>query len=219
MAEIDIIRRTARQIFSAARPAVGQGSWLWGRAERIVHNIEAICRLSEIAEANLAIDMFCLTAAGYLADVSLASGGEEMSSEAAAHLVAERLAGAIDAGKIDKINRIIEQAIDGHSNLTEAMILSDAMGLDDVGVAGIANSFYRSVSIGGGGGGDAVAGWRRRLDYGYWDARLKESFRFDSVRAVAEQRHNLAKEFVEAFEMERSADDVRDLLAAAVGEK
>jgi len=97
------------------------------------------------------------------------------------------------------------------------MILSDAMGLDDVGVAGIANSFYRSVAVGGGSGGDAVAGWRRRLDYGYWDARLKESFRFESVRPIAERRHNIAKQFVEAFEAERSADDVRDMIADCRG--
>ena len=216
MAEIDIIRKAARRIFEGQGP--GKTGWLWGRAERIVRNIEGICRLSEIVGANLAIDMFCLRAAGYLAEVSMAGGGEEMSSSESARIIAERLAGGVDPGKIDKINRIIAQAMDCHSNMTEAMILSDAMGLDDVGVAGIANSFYRNVSSGGG-IGDAAAGWKRRLDYGYWDARLKESFRFDSVRAIAEQRHNLAKQFVDALELEQSAGDIRDMLAAALDEK
>ena len=215
MAEIDTIRKAARGIFEAQGP--GKTGWLWGRAERIVRNIEGICRLSEIVGANLAIDMVCLTAAGYLAEVSMAGGGEESGSESA-RIITERLAGRVDSGKIDKINRIIAQAMDCHSNMTEAMILSDAMGLDDVGVAGIANSFYRNVSSGGG-IGDAAAGWKRRLDYGYWDARLKESFRFDSVRAIAEQRHHLAKQFVDALELEQSAGDIRDMLAAAVGEK
>jgi len=216
MAEIDTIRKAARGIFEAQGP--GKTGWLWGRAERIVRNIEGICRLSEIVGANLAIDMVCLTAAGYLAEVSMAGGGEEMSSSESARIIAERLAGKVDPGKIDKINRIIAQAMDCHSNMTEAMILSDAMGLDDVGVAGIANSLYRNVSSGGG-IGDAAAGWKRRLDYGYWDARLKESFRFESVRAIAEQRHNLAKQFVDALELEQSAGDIRDMLAAAAGEK
>jgi hypothetical protein len=215
MAEIDTIRKAARRIFESQGP--GETGWLWERAERIVRNIEGICRLSEIVDANLAIDMLCLTAAGYLAEVSMAGGGGESGSESA-RIIAERLAGRVDPGKIDKINRIIAQAMDCHSNMTEAMILSDAMGLDDVGVAGIANSFYRNVSSGGG-IGDAAAGWKRRLDYGYWDARLKESFRFDSVRAIAEQRHNLAKQFVDALELEQSAGDIRDMLAAAVGEK
>jgi HD superfamily phosphodiesterase len=208
MAGIDTIKEVARQILSAA----GQGGWLWGRAERIVGNIGGICRLSEIVEANMAIDMFCLTAAGYLADVGPASGSEEASSEESARIIAERLGGVLDGNKIDKINLIIGQAGDCHSKMTEAMILSDAMGLDDIGVAGIVNSFYRNDSSGD--DSDVTAGWRRRLDYGYWDARLKESFRFGSVRVIAEQRHSLAKKFVEAFEVERSADDVRDELAA-----
>ena len=214
MAEIDTIRKAAREIFEAQGP--GKAGWLWGRAERIVRNIEGICRLSEIAGANLAIDMVCLRAAGFLAEVSMAGGDEENGSESA-RIIAERLAGEVEPGKIDKINRIIAQAMDCHSNMTEAMILSDATGLDDIGVAGIANSLYRNASSGGG-IGDAAAGWKRRLDYGYWDARLKESFRFDSVRAIAEQRHNLAKQFVDALELEQSADDIRDILAAA-GEK
>ena len=78
MAEIDTIRKAARGIFEAQGP--GKTGWLWGRAERIVRNIEGICRLSEIVEANLAIVLLCLTAAGYLAEVSMAGCGDESGS-------------------------------------------------------------------------------------------------------------------------------------------
>ena len=224
MSEIDIIRRIAEQILTIPTPAGTMDKWLWDRAERIVRNIERICQLGEIAGANLPIDMFCLTAAGLLADAGLAARANASPNKASvvaadlsddefrdfsAQIVSEKLAGAIDSAKVDKINQIIIQAGSRDGGTTEAMILSDARSLDDMGAVGIFNEFRRYLACGKG-LSDVLANWQRKLDYGYWDARLKESFRFDSVRQLARKRYCSMEHFMKALAKEHSADDLEE---------
>ena len=90
------------------------------------------------------------------------------------------------------------------------MILSDARNLDDMGVVGIFSEFRRNV-IEGKGVCDALQIWKRKVDYRYWQARLKESFRFEQVRKVAEQRLSAAECFMNQLKAEAEARDVERL--------
>jgi hypothetical protein len=44
---------------------------------------------------------------------------------------------------------------------------------------------------------DLLAAWQRQEEYHYWQARIKESFRFPSVRALAEQRWLALRRFMQ----------------------
>jgi hypothetical protein len=58
----------------------------------------------------------------------------------------------------------------------------------------------------------ALDSWKRKIDYRYWDARLKESFRFDSVRKLAIQRFSSAEYFMNQLSAENSARDLEELI-------
>ena len=90
------------------------------------------------------------------------------------------------------------------------MILSDARNLDDTGAVGIFNEFRRFVSRGKS-TSDALQGWKRKIDYGYWQARLKEDFRFDAVRKLAERRLAAAEYFMKQLKVENTAKDLEEL--------
>ena len=72
MSEIDVIREIAKEVLTVPTPAGASDNWLWDKAQRIQRNVEYICRLPELVEANLAIDRFCLIGATYFFDFGFA---------------------------------------------------------------------------------------------------------------------------------------------------
>ena len=53
--------------------------------------------------------------------------------------------------------------------------------------------------------------WQSKIDYRYWDARLKKSFRFESVRSLAQQRLLSAESFMEQLKKEAEGVDLVEL--------
>jgi len=233
MSEIDVIREIAQQALTVNTLAGTRDSYLWDRTQRLVRNVEHICRLPEIVDANLAIDRFCLIGATYFSDAGFAryvDSGDNSARVVLADLsvtdlrdfsiqiVTDKLTSVIAGPKIDKINKIIHQSSDRFSKMTEAMILSDARNLDDMGAVGIFNEFRRYV-IHGKGASDAIDSWKRKVDYRYWDARLKESFRFESVRELASRRFSAAEHFMNHLLVENSARDLEEVVLESLDQK
>lgn len=230
MPEIDVIREIAKGVLVIPTLSGQTDSWLWDRAQRLLRNVEHICRLPELMETGLAVDRFCLASAAYFVEagfaryadsgdtfarVVLADVSESDLLDFSSQVVAEKLSGAIDGKKIDKINKIIIAAGDRFTNITEAMILADVRNLDDMGAVGIFNEFRRYV-VHGKGASDALESWRKKIDYGYFQARLKESFRFESVRKLAERRLGAAEYFMNQLAVENSAGDLEEQIIASL---
>ena len=233
MAELDIVKDLAKQALTIPTLTGDFDNSLWDRAQRLVRNVEHICRLPELGKTSLQIDRFSLYAATYFSDAGLArhlktkeTGGKSVISNTngndlldfCTQIVEEKLEDAIDKTKIKKINRIITESCSRFTRMTEAMILSDARNLDDTGATGIFNEFRRFVSHGKG-ASDALKGWERKIDYGYWQARLKEGFRFEAVRKLAEQRLAAAEYFMNQLNVENTAQDLGELTIESLGEK
>jgi len=226
MSEIDVIREIARQVLTVPTLTGQIDNWLWDRTQRLLRNIEHICRLPELVEANLPIDRFNLITATYFSDSGFARYADTEDTAArlvladvsnddlrdfSTQIVSDKLIGAVEGPKIDKINKIIIESGNRFTNMTEAMILSDARNLDDMGAVGIFNEFRRYV-IHGKGASDALDSWKRKIDYRYWQARLKESFRFESVRNLAERRFSAAEYFMNQLAVENAARDLEEVI-------
>lgn len=226
MSDIDVIRRLAREVLTRPTPGGDEDNWLWDRTQRILRNVEHICRLPELVEADVPIDRFCLVAATCFADSGFTryAEAEDVSSrlvladvnsadlrDFSIQIVSDKLAEALSAAKIDKVNNIIVESGSREANLTEAKILSDARNLDDMGAVGVLNEFRRNV-IRGKGVSDVMESWKRKVDYRYWQARLKESFRFETVRKVAVQRFAATEYIMNQLKIENAAQDLEDVL-------
>ena len=215
MAQTDEIKEIARLVLTSAVFEGRADNWLWDRTERVANNIKMICDLPELSEANLPVDRFCLNGAGYFFEAGLVKyanskgvyhegRSEQDISEVrrmSAWVVSERLAGSVDGKKIEKINRIIVESGERPTKLNEAKILSDAANLEDVGSVGICN-LVRQFSQQKKSVSELVTSWKKKADYGYWQARLKESFYFESVRAIANERFAVMGSFMENLEKE-----------------
>lgn len=226
MSKIEDIRQIAREVLTNRAPGDETDNWLWDRTQRILRNVEHICRLPELVEADVPVDRFCLSAATCFADSGFTqyADSEDTSSrlllanvnptdmrDFSTQVVSEKLAETLSAGKIDKINNIIVESGNGETDLAEAKILSDARNLDDMGAAGVFNEFRRNV-IRGRGVSDIMENWKRKVDYRYWQARLKESFRFETVRKIAVQRFAATEYIMNQLKIENAAQDLEDVL-------
>ena len=225
MSELDVIKSIAKQALTIHTASGELDNFLWDRVQRLLCNAEHIRRLPEVARTASEIDQFCLTTATYFSDTGLACHLQARKTAAvlvksdiedrelldfSTQVVTEKLADIIEKSKIEKINRIITESGDHFTQTAEAMILSDARNLDDMGVTGIFNEFRRLVADGKG-LCDAVQSWERKVDYRYWQARLKKSFRFEQVRRLAEQRLSVAEQFMSQLKVETEAHDLRGL--------
>lgn len=227
MSELDAVRDLAEQALTVRRPTGGLDNSLWDRARRLVRTVEYICGLQELAKKSVQIDRFCLMAATYFNEAGLArylrtqgqlaepgnfeTNGDELL-ELSTKVAAEMLADTVERVKIEKINRIISESGQRSAPMMEAMILSDARNLEDMGAAGVLNEFRRLVCTGKS-ICDVVQSWRKKKDYRYWQARLKEGFHFEQVRRLAEQRLCAVEQFMKQLEDEVEAQDLKDLSA------
>ena len=225
MAQIDTIKEVAQQVLLYPTDADIGNNWLWDRTVRIVSNVEMVCGVPEVAGAKMAVDRFCLTAAAYFSDAGFTNylGIETIDSglvladintndlrEFSTQIVFEQLGDILDKNKLNKINRIIAESNDRFSEMNEAMILSDSRNLEDIGVIGVFNEFC-ACGVHGKGVCDVLESWKKKVDYRYWEARLKESFSFESVRKVAVRRFAQAEKLMNQLAVENSATDIKEV--------
>lgn len=225
MPEIDAVQKIAQQVLTKRSVTGTCDNWLWDRSQRVVRNVEYICQMSEISKSNLAIDRFCLICATYFSDAGFLhySDSEEITSRVvladlnvmdlrdfSAQVVCDHLSGVLPEVKIEKVCKIITESSNKFGEMIEAKILSDARSLDDMGAVGIFNEFRRYV-FHGKGVTEAINNWQRKVDYRYWEARLRESFRFESVRKIADRRFHSAEYFMQHLSIENSGKDLEEV--------
>jgi hypothetical protein len=116
--------------------------------------------------------------------------------EQAAELLVSLLGSDVEESLLDRTTRLLHEVPHRSPVIDEARLLADAINLDDFGVTGLIIQTVQ-LSLQGEGVADLSIAARKRDEYGYWDARLKDGFHFEPVRAMARRRlesaHKVAK--------------------------
>ncbi|MBN2842923.1 MAG: hypothetical protein JXM68_07525 [Sedimentisphaerales bacterium] len=224
MSDLIIVKEIAEQMLAVPTLKDTPDRYLIDRAYRILRHCACIAQLPDVRRFH--VDQQCLNIASLMRDtgfaryanqqdkmsrMALADLSDEDMRDFSTQVVQEKLIGILNPREMERVCSIIIESGKRNTSLAEAMILSDARNLDDMGAIGIFNESRRYM-IHGRGVTDAIASWRRKIEYEYWNARLRESFRFDSVRIIAEQRLNKAVQFMEQMETENRAADLEEIL-------
>ncbi|MBN1845253.1 MAG: hypothetical protein JW810_06185 [Sedimentisphaerales bacterium] len=224
MTEFGLIKEAAEQVLSIPTLRGTPDRYLIDRAFRILRHCGSIAQLNEVR--CFQIDHECLNIAALFRDAGFARYANQEDRMArmvladltdadmrdfSAQLVQEKLADLLNPRQMERVCSIIMESGSRKTRLIEAMVLSDARNLEDMGAVGIFNELRRYV-VHGRGVSEALTSWRRKIDYDYWSARLREGFRFDGVRRLAQQRMQIALQFMSALEKENRAGDLEDLL-------
>jgi hypothetical protein len=226
MTELETIKGLAKEVLTTSKDSMGLGRYLWDRTERLARNIEHICDLSELARGGFEIDRFCLLSATYFSETGFAGlldkkkapitypffkSSSDSIQVFCREMIDSKLGQALEKVRIKKIKKIISESWNRSTNMTEAMLLSDARNLEDMGAVGIFHELRRFMSQGKN-ITEVLLHWRKQTDYRYWQARLKDSFWFDGVRQLAEQRLATAEKFMIQLQAETEAKDIKEMI-------
>jgi|GEM_PF-397674 len=224
MVDLNVIREISVQVLAIPTIKGSPDRYLIDRSARVLRHCGSIAQLKEVQ--CFQIDRESLNIAAMFRDAGFARYANQADKAArmvladltdedlrdfSAQIVQEKLVGLLDAQKVERVCGIIMESGNRHTRLIEAMILSDARNLDDMGAIGIFNEFRRYV-FHGRGASDALSSWNRKVEYDYWSARLRESFRFEPVRKLAQIRLRTAEKFMKQLEIENRAADFEDTL-------
>lgn len=224
MADLNVIKEIAEQVLSIPTLKGTPDRYLIDRAWRVLRHCGSIAQLNEVR--CFQVDNECLTVAALFRDAGfaryanqedraqrmvLADLTDEDMRDFSTQVVQEKLAELLNPRQMERTCSIIIESGKRNTRLIEAMILADARNLDDMGAVGIFNELRRYV-VHGRGAAEAVTSWNQKIEYDYWTARLRESFRFDAVRDIARRRLQNAMTFMEHLHFENRAGDLEALL-------
>jgi hypothetical protein len=108
-------------------------------------------------------------------------------AEQSAELLVSLFDGKIDEDLLDRTARLLHEMPHKTPVPEEARLLADAINLDEFGLVGLVNQMIQ-LARQGDGVNQLAEGCEKRDQYGYWDARLKEGFHFESIRQLARKR-------------------------------
>ena len=224
MSDLSVIKEIAEQVLSIPTLKGTLDRYLIDRAWRVLRHCGSIAQLNEVR--CFQVDNECLTVAALFRDAGfacyanqedkalrmvLADLTDEDLRDFSAQVVHEKLTELLNPRQLERTCSIIIESANRDTRLIEAMILSDARNLDDMGAIGIFNELRRYV-VHGRSVGEAITSWNQKIEYDYWKARLRESFRFETVRQIAQQRLQNAIKFMEHLNLENRAGDLESLL-------
>jgi HD superfamily phosphodiesterase len=110
--------------------------------------------------------------------------------------------------------RAIREAGRRDTQMAEACVLAEADNLDQIGPQAVWLTMRRSTTDAR--GIDAVLdAWRRQREYRYWEARLRECFRYETTRRLARQRLEAVERMMNDLARAHRLEDVAEFLAGA----
>lgn len=128
------------------------------------------------------------------------SGPRQQAAEAA-ELLTSLVGEMVEVVLLEETVRLIEDAAARVPETEPAKLLADAINLGDFSLDGlIAQAMLAGERRQGAAG--FLAAYSKRDAYGYWDARLKDGFHFEAVRALAAERLARVQELVRQARLE-----------------
>ncbi len=140
-----------------------------------------------------ALELACLAMQLPMRSTKAAAGGKlgrislRDRAEQAAELFTESVAGEIDESLLDRTARLLHETPQHPPVIEDAKLLADAVNLEDFGLVGLTQQTLQ-LARQGDGIVQLLDGLKKREQYGYWEARLKDGFHYEIVRQIARKR-------------------------------
>jgi len=218
----DDLTRCAQADLMLVSTSGEEDSFLFEYSRRVVQSAHAIANLPSLRAQMVDLDRETLSvvawyhAAGWAARVRsgevdrqhvLLSPLDESLLDEAALLLVERLDGLLAADCLNRAARAVRSLNDRSSEVLEVRVVAEARALEEFGLLSLWPAIRRSM-LDGRGVQAFLDTWRRKHEYQFWPARLKDAFQFDEVRQIARGRLGVLESFMAALDSEHNGDDL-----------
>jgi len=142
----------------------------------------------------------------------------DVQRELAAGLVENSFSNDLPAQTVARTGEAIRRINDHDAGLPESHVVSDADNLDQIGPVGFLQNLRRDL-VEGRTLRHALDTWHRQQEYHYWEARIRDGIRFESVRELAWRRLAAMDPFMEALGNHLDALDLAELTGVPAGNR
>ena len=199
---------------------------VWEHTVRVVDLVERILALPDVPARH--VDRTALSAAAYYHDagwvIQYKQGQiktweirsrptSDLQRELAADWMQDRLNNLLEPASLRIATQAVRQCNQRRTMLLEAQILNEAESLDEIGPLALWQQARRFAGEGKG-LQDAIEMWNRQKEYRFWEARIKECFRFEQTRRLAHERLGMMVKCFAALAEHRNAEDLDRTLNA-----
>jgi hypothetical protein len=207
------LRQRLLKVLSTMEDEGTLGPRLMGDAARLWKRIEKFKTMNligpEMDEESLELACYALQLpsrqAGGVISGKLGRTNLRDRCEQAAELLVSLLGDDVDETLLDHTTRLLQEVPHRSPVLDEAKLLADALNLDDFGLTGLIVQTVQ-MALQGEGVGNLVEAMEKREQYGYWQARLKDGFHFEPIRAIARKRLETTRQVVKMLADELEQD-------------
>lgn len=196
----DVIWNRARADLVITTARGNEDVLLWEHSARVAQNARRIVALPEVVATGVDEAAVVVAAlfheAGWIArlkrgeidpsDIFLRSTDDDHREEGAS-ILERSMAKLLPGESLTRALHAVRAMDDRHTDRGDALALMDADQLDEFGVISLWPTVRKGL-LDGRGVQAAIETWRRRKEYRFWEARLRDSFHFDAVRDVARSR-------------------------------
>ncbi len=194
--------------------------FLWEHSARVARNAQQIARLPAVQARSPDEGAILGTAlyheAGWVA--RLKEGGirrdeillrpmSDSDREQGALILERSLSKLLPRDSLTRAVQAVRLFNEREIESVEGQVVTEADNLDEFGVLSLWATVRRGV-VDGKAVQAAIDTWRRRKEYRFWEARLKDSFRFDSVRRVARRRLEKLERLMQELEEQHKGADI-----------
>ena len=229
MKDLEAVWKLARADLIIATDDGGNDVFLWEHSLRVAKSAHYLSHLPQ-AQA-LKPDIVALLAACLYHDagwITQLRAGEiqrfeillvppsETTVLESVRLMHKSLGGVLSGPILERAGETIRTRHQHNLELIEAHILDEADNLEEFGLGFLWTAIRRGLC--GGKGVQAVLdAWKRRTEYHFWTARLKDSFRFEATRKLAESRLSQLESLMSEMTLQHGVDDVRLAVQTIIG--
>lgn len=224
MIEADAIRRRARQDLAILTAQGQEDVRLWEHSLRVTLLAERLLAIPEVAGQR--VDRIILNAVGLYHEAGwwvqlrdreierealLTRPTSPLQRDLAAVMAENCLREILPRQVLDTVTTAIRLLGDRDVDIIEARLIAEADSLEEFGAPALWR-LARKSSLEGKGVVAAIETWATQKQYGYWTARINDSFRFDSVRRMAQERLRVLDRLFRDLKAHHQGDDVAEWL-------
>lgn len=227
MLTAESIAELARDVLVLKGAAFARDNWLWEHSERVMRQARLIALLPEFG--NERPDPIALAAGALFHDAGwavqfrqsqvthgqlLARPTSDVQRELGVRAMLERLTAFAPSDSLQLAAAAIRECNNRETELPEAIAISEAENLDEIGVLGVLRLF-RQHQFEGRPIEQLLSSWTRQLEYHYWDARINDYLRFETTRRLAHERLASVETMMAALARDREAADLTQVVKEA----
>jgi len=166
----------------------GDAARLWGRVSKFIsmNLISPEIDLDALELACYALQLPPRQGRGVIAG-RLGRTNLRERCEQAAELLVNLMGSDVEEKLLDRTTRLLHEVFHRSPVIDEAKLMADALNLEDFGLIGLVLQTVQ-LALQGEGVTDLAVAAEKREEYGYWEARIKDGFHFEPVRAIAVKR-------------------------------